>query len=365
MVALSIHDGTVADTFPETAQALQDWTGTSPPSDAVFATFGRELVLARENRTLGRAATRVNRVFQGARSLLNKTARQLQRSGEIGSAGVFTDIDDRWRDLDVWRDLKTSTARFTIRNYLKALDLNRGDDGSIEVVEDTQRIYIPLLIRTFKVSAVVTLLCLAIGYPVAYAMAHAGPRLARILIVMVLIPFWTSLLVRTTSWIVLLQKQGVINDMLVSMGLIDDANRFTMIYNMTGTYVAMTHVLLPFMILPLYSVMVSIAPTYVRAAASLGANPFQAFARVYWVLSLPGVAAGSLLVFILSIGYYITPALVGGSDGQLISNMIAYHLQTTLNWGLAAALAIILLVLTYILYAIYDRLIGIERLRLG
>ena len=170
---------------------------------------------------------------------------------------------------------------------------------------------------------------------------------------------------RTTAWIVLLQTQGVINSLLVAVGLVADDGRIAMIYNMTGTFVAMTHVLLPFMVLPLYSVMRSIPPSHLRAADSLGATPFQAFWRVYWPQTLPGVGAGLLMVFILAIGYYITPALVGGSKGQLISNMIAYHMQTSLNWGLAAALAVILLVGIIALYVLYDRVVGIDRMRLS
>ena len=180
-----------------------------------------------------------------------------------------------------------------------------------------------------------------------------------------LVPFWTSLLVRTTSWIVLLQSQGVVNDLLVALGLIGDDGRLAMIYNMTGTVVAMTHVLLPFMVLPLYSVMRTIPPRQMRAAESLGARFPLAFRRVYWPQSLAGVGAGSLLVFILAIGYYITPALVGGQSGQLISNFIAYHMQTSLNWGLAGALGGILLACVVGLYLLYDRVVGVERMRLG
>ena len=156
--------------------------------------------------------------------------------------------------------------------------------------------------------------------------------------IMVLLPFWTSRLVRTTSWIVLLQTEGVLNDIAVWVGVISDDNRLQMIYNMTGTVVAMVHILLPFMVLPLFSVMKTISPSYVRAAKSLGATPSRAFWTVYFPQTVPGIGAGSLLVFILSIGYYITPALVGGRTGQLISNFIAYHMQSSLNWGLAAAL---------------------------
>jgi putative spermidine/putrescine transport system permease protein len=138
-----------------------------------------------------------------------------------------------------------------------------------------------------------------------------------------------------------------------------------MMYNMFGTVVAMTHILLPFMILPLFSVMKSIDPSFMRAATSLGASPFTAFIRVYLPQTKPGIAAGSLLVFILAIGYYITPALVGGRTGQMISNFIAYHMQQSLNWGLAAALAVILLIIVLILYWLFNRIIGIDKLKLG
>ena len=183
--------------------------------------------------------------------------------------------------------------------------------------------------------------------------------------ILVLLPFWTSLLVRTTTWIALLQTQGVLNDLLVWLHVIDDAGRLQMIFNKTGTIVAMTHILLPFMILPLYSVMKTVPPSYMRAARSLGANPLVAFWRVYVPQTVSGIGAGSILVFILSIGYFITPALVGGQSGQLISNLIAYHMQKSLNWGLAGALGFLLLILVLVLYAIYNRLIGVDKMKMG
>ena len=183
--------------------------------------------------------------------------------------------------------------------------------------------------------------------------------------ILVLLPFWTSLLVRTTSWIVLLQSQGVVNDVAVASGIIDDSSRLQMIYNQTGTIIAMTHILLPFTILPLYSVMRPIDPSYVRAARSLGASSWTAFRRVYLPQTVPGIGAGALLVFILAVGYYITPALVGGSDGQLISNLIAFHMLSSFNWSLAAALATLLLAGILLLYWLYDRLVGLDNLKLG
>ncbi len=180
-----------------------------------------------------------------------------------------------------------------------------------------------------------------------------------------LLPFWTSLLVRAASWKVLLQQQGVINDVLVWLGVISNANRLVMINNVTGTIITMTHILLPFMILPLFSVMKTVSPSYLRAANSLGANDWTAFWRVYFPQTIPGIGAGAILVFILSIGYYITPELVGGTSGVFISNRIAYHISSSLNWGLAAALATMLLLVVLVLYWTYDRIVGIDNVKLG
>ena len=214
-------------------------------------------------------------------------------------------------------------------------------------------------------SVVITVACLLIGYPVAFLLATLPMRTSNMLMILVLLPFWTSLLVRTSAWKVLLQQQGVINDTLVFIGLVADDGRLAMINNQTGTIIAMTHILLPFMILPLYSVMRTIPPSYMRAAKSLGATDWTAFWRVYFPQSVPGIGAGAILVFILSIGYYITPELVGGTSGTFISNRIAYHISSSLNWGLAAALGVILLVVVLVLYWLYDRIIGIDNVKLG
>jgi putative spermidine/putrescine transport system permease protein len=190
-------------------------------------------------------------------------------------------------------------------------------------------------------------------------------RISNLLMILVLLPFWTSLLVRTTAWIVLLQGQGVVNSLLVGLGLVDDDGRLAMINNQLGTIIAMTHILLPFMILPLYSVMKTIPPSYARAARSLGATSWTTFRRIYLPQCVPGIGAGGILVFILAVGYYITPALVGGASGTLISNQIAFHMQSSLNWSLAAALASMLLAAVLALYWIYDRLVGIDNMKLG
>ena len=276
----------------------------------------------------------------------------------------FMDADDNWGDPEVMRIIQTYSPRYTSGYFLNAVDMQLTPEG-VSQRDENQRIYGLLFKRTIFMSLTITLSCILLGYPVAWILANLPMRSANLLMILVLLPFWTSLLVRTSAWKVMLQQQGVINDTLVWLGLVDDANRLIMINNQFGTIVAMTHILLPFMILPMYSVMQTIPPTYLRAAKSLGATNWTAFWRVYFPQSVPGIGAGSILVFILSIGYYITPEIVGGTTGTFISNRIAYHISSSLNWGLAAALGTILLAVVLILYWAYDRIVGIDNVKLG
>ena len=365
MLVRSVYDPTVADVMPETLARLEEWDGRGAPGEPVYAAAAAELTRAADERTLGRVASRINRVRSGLRSVLVRTPRLLRDSPAGPRREAFLDIDPDWGDPATWRAIRTAGDALTARHYLHAVDLDRAADGTIGRRPEEERVYLRLFARTFGVGLTVTALCLLLGYPIAYLIAHASPGNARWLLPLVLVPFWTSLLVRTTSWIVLLQNQGVVNDLLVALGLVADGGRLALVHNMTGTLVAMTHILLPFMVLPLYSVMRAIPSRQMAAAASLGATFVQAFRRVYWPQTVPGVGAGSLLVFILALGYYITPALVGGQSGQLISNFIAYHMQTSLNWGLAGALGGILLAAVAMFYLVYDRAVGIESIRLG
>ena len=365
MFLRSLYDPLVAGIVPETIAALEEWDGTGLPAEPVYALAARELAQAREEKTIGRLATRLNRDTSGMRSVIMRTGRALKRGGDVPWSESLPAMHPAWGEPEIWQTLVRTGARLTPVYYLNAVDLTLDNSGGIIQQPEERRIYTALFIKTIRVSLVITLLCLAIGYPVAWLIAHSPPRMSRMLLVLVLVPFWTSLLVRTTSWIVLLQQQGVVNDLLVWLGLVADGQRLTMIHNMTGTLVAMTHVLLPFMILPLYSVMRGIPAVQMQAAMSLGASWPRAFRQVYLPQSLPGVGAGCLLVFILAIGYYITPALVGGQSGQLISNFIAYHVQTSLNWGLAAALGCVLFVAVLLLFLVYDRILGLDRMRLG
>ncbi len=282
----------------------------------------------------------------------------------IDYSEAFLDIDEDWHSIDVWRTIKIYSPKFTNGYFLNAIDMQKSIDGP-ELRPENERIYGILFWRTMVMSITITLSCILLGYPVAWILANLPARNANLLLILVLLPFWTSLLVRTSAWKVMLQQQGVINDTLVWLGLVATDDRLVLINNQTGTIIAMTHILLPFMILPMYSVMQTIQPTYLRAAKSLGATNWTAFWRVYFPQSIPGIGAGSILVFILAIGYYITPEIVGGTSGTFISNRIAYHISSSLNWGLGAALGAILLAAVLLLYYAYDKIVGIDNVKLG
>jgi putative spermidine/putrescine transport system permease protein len=277
---------------------------------------------------------------------------------------AFTKIDKDWAKPAIWETIQMYSAPFTSGYFLNAIDMQKSVDGP-EMRPENQRLYGTLFLRTLFMSLVITGSCILLGYPVGWILANLPARTANLLMILVLLPFWTSLLVRTSAWKIMLQQQGVINDTLVWLGVVADDNRLALINNQTGTIIAMTHILLPFMILPLYSVMKTIPPSYLRAAKSLGATNWTAFWRVYFPQSVPGIGAGSILVFILSIGYYITPEIVGGTTGTFISNRIAYHISSSLNWGLAAALGAILLAVVLGLYYAYDKIVGIDNVKLG
>ena len=349
---------------PNLTQQLSTWDGLEEPDEALFVALVEDLKQARKDRTIGRIATRVNQEYPGTRSLFTSTARKAKKLKAPFKKSVIK-TNKKWANIEVWRAMKITSQDLTPSFYATALDGRYTVEKGFVKQNENRQIYVKLFWRTFVISATVMGLCLLLGYPVAYLLATLPLRSSNLLMIMVLLPFWTSLLVRTTAWIAILQSQGVINDLIVAVGITADDSRFSLIYNMTGTIIAMTHILLPFMILPLYSVMKTIPPSYMRAARSLGATPTMAFIKVYVPQTIPGVGAGGLLVFILAIGYYITPALVGGQDGQLISNMIAYHMQKSLNWSLAAALGGILLAGVLLLYWIYDRVIGIDNMKLG
>lgn len=334
------------------------------PGEDGFEALVKDLRLARENKTIGNVGTRINYDLPGSRSQFTSAARKAKRL-EPPFQEAIADLDEDWLNPALWSVMERAANPTGIGFYLAALDMEYDQAGDIVRVPENSRIYVPLFVRTLLLSALISALCLILAFPIAHLLATLPLRYSNLLMIFVLLPFWTSLLVRTTAWIALLQSQGVLNDLAVGTGLLSEEGRIQMMYNQAGTIIAMTHILLPFMVLPLYSVMKTIPPTYVRAARSLGATSWTAFWKVYFPQTVPGIGAGILLVFILAVGYYITPALVGGSSGQLISNLIAYHMLKSLNWSLAAALGGMLLFIIILLYWLYDRLIGIDNMKFG
>jgi len=363
MMWRALGDTEIAPVFPRTLAALADWDGRAVPGEPAFAALAADIRVARAEGTLAGAATRLNYDVNGYRSLLFATARRLPAEGAADHKGPILAAQPLWGERETWAALRRAGGPVTDLYLLAAVDLRRDADGAIAGTHPDQAVFRAVLGRTLWIAAVVTLVCLLLGYPAAYLLARLPERTANPIMILILVPFWTSLLVRTTAWVVLLQREGVVNSLLVGTGLVEAP--LPMIYNRFAVYVAMVHILLPFMILPLYSVMRAIPAAHLRAASSLGAAPFTVFRRVFLPQTAAGVAAGSLLVFIQAIGYYVTPALVGGAEDQMISYFIAFYASRTINWGMAAALSILLVAATAALLLVYRRLAGAQIPKLG
>jgi putative spermidine/putrescine transport system permease protein len=356
LLARAVTDREVTEAWPRTAAALREWHGEQLPDEGIMRLFVEELAAPRARDKLSAAANRLNYDLPGARSLVLRTASALPVTAQTAPLAALNAIDPRWGERRTWTAIQQASGPYTPFYLLATLDLRRDADGEILRTAANEAVFIDVLARTFWISAVVALLCAVLGYPLAYVMAGLPERYANLLLILVLLPFWTSVLVRTTAWMVLLQDRGLINELLTRLGVI--AEPLELIYNRSGVYIAMTHVLLPYFVLPLYGVMKRVPPATMRAALSLGATPAQAFWRVYFPQTRPGVAAGALIVFILGLGYYITPALVGGAADQMISHFIAFYTNQSLNWGMAAALSLLLLFATSLLLLLYWRIAG-------
>ncbi|CAG9240995.1 ABC transporter permease [Paraburkholderia caribensis] len=363
LLARSVQNHEVPDSMPALTRALDAWDGHGVPDERTFALLASGLKEAQGSGQLGTVARRLNFAQPEFRSLLMRTARNLPADAPPAWKPALTQMDERWNSPETWRLLKRAAASPTPDYLLAAVDAQVTPQGSVEFVPDNSSIYRQAFLRTISISATVTVLCLLLGYPVAWMLANLPAKSSNRLMLLVIVPFWTSLLVRTTAWYVLLQPGGVINSLLMGLGLA--THPVPLIFNRAGVLIGMTHVLLPYMILAIYSVMKSVSPIYVRAAQSLGAHPFTAFVRVYVPQTLPGVGAGCFLVFVLALGYYITPALLGGAGDEMISQLIAMQTNTQLNWGLAGALSAYLVIFTAVFYFLFNRIVGIDRLRFG
>ncbi|WJN60081.1 ABC transporter permease [Pseudomonas sp. SO81] len=360
----SVENPEVVGSLPRTVEAIGTWDGRGLPEEPVYQALAQDLAEARKNQTIGDLSKRLNMELAGYRSLLAKTGRALPFKQEPASyKDALENLDERWGDPAYWQVIRRNDSGFTPYFLLASLDHRIDDLGELASATPDQAIYLDIFARTFWMGLVITAICLVLAYPLAYLLANLPTRASNLLMILVLLPFWTSILVRVAAWIVLLQSGGLINSALIAIGVIDAP--LQLVFNRTGVYVAMVHIMLPFMILPIFSVMKGISPSYMRAAISLGCHPFASFWRVYFPQTLAGVGAGCLLVFILSIGYYITPALLGSPGDQMISYFVAFYTNSTINWGMATALGGLLLLATMLLYVVYSWLVGASRLRLG
>jgi putative spermidine/putrescine transport system permease protein len=360
----AVENPEVANALPRTVAALDGWNRSGTPAPEAFAAIVKDLGALPDSSDAGALARRLNSAVPGARSLVMNTFKALPLEGTSAATPAadmkarLLALDERWNESKYWQVIAKNGARWTPDYLLTSVDLRRDALGSVERVDPDQRVFGRILARTFEISAVVTLWCLLLGYPLAYWLSTLPARRANVLMILVLVPFWTSILVRMAAWIVLLQSEGLVNHALIALHVIEQP--IALLFNRTGVIISMVHILLPFMILPLYSVMSSVPPTYLRAAVSLGSPPLAAFFRVYVPQTYPGVGAGALLVFILSIGYYVTPALLGGPNDQMLSYYIAQYTNVTVNWGMACALGALLLGATLVLYGIYRRVTQTE-----
>jgi putative spermidine/putrescine transport system permease protein len=361
LLARAVYDPTMHDALPHTAAALDAASSQGVPDDAVFAALGEDLLAAKQNDSLYNLAKDLNNLLPAARSHVLRTARALSPDKRLTRAELIA-LEPFWAESETWSAIRSGVRPFTTNYLLAAIDLRWTADGGITRVLPDQAIYGTIFVRTFTISAGVTLITLVLGFPLAWLLANlSGPTATR-LILLVLLPFWTSILVRTAAWTVLLQRSGILNELLFGLQVIE--HPADLMYTRTGLIIAMTHIQLPFTLLPIYSIMRTISPAQMLAAYSLGARPVAAFRRVYLPRVMPGVVAGCLLTFILCLGYFITPALVGGPADQLIANFISNYINTDLNWQMAAALSFILLALTLGLFAAFARMFGIDRMKL-
>jgi putative spermidine/putrescine transport system permease protein len=361
LLTRAVYNPTMHDALPRTAAALDASPGQGVPEDAVFAAFVGDLLDAKRDDSLYSFAKDLNNLLPAARSHVLRTARGLSPDTRTTRDELIA-LDPFWNESETWSAIRNGVRPFTTNYLLSAVDLHWTAEGDIGAVAPDQAIYRTIFARTFGIAAGVTLITLVLSFPLAWLLANlSGPTAAR-LILLVLLPFWTSILVRTAAWTVLLQRSGFLNELLLGLHLTD--HPIDLMYTRAGLIIAMTHIQLPFTLLPIYSIMRTISPSQMRAAYSLGARPFAAFRRVYLPQVMPGVMAGCLLTFILCLGYFITPALVGGPADQLIANFISNYINIDLNWPMAAALSVILLALTLGLFAAFARMFGIDRMKL-
>ena len=351
MLKQSISDPVVHNTLSQTSAIAAQWNGKAPVPAALQEALVVDIRATTDRQEMGAVVRRLNSAKSGFRTLMRKTRRAIRKTDGPINLG---EVDKRWNEVAWWHTIAQASSPYTDRYLLAALDYGRDKHNEIVALPEDASANRTILARTFVISLSVMLSCLAIGLPFAMVIASTSGWLRNVLLAAVLLPLWTSLLVRTTAWFIILQNNGLINSALQALGITNQP--VPLIFERTGVIIAMTHVLLPFMVLPIYSVLLSMPGNLMQAASSLGAHPIVAFLKVMLPLSARGIASGSLLVFMSSIGYYITPALIGGPSDQMISSVIAFYATESANWGMAGALGLVLLSITLLLYVVYGRL---------
>jgi len=340
--------------LPSTLLALKTWDGNTVPKEEVFQALVTDLRNARKAGVAGTIGRRLGYEDERYRVMISATLRRLPALGASDVKARIIKASPLWQQVSTWQTIQRNAGTLT-SHYLLAVFDHKVDpvSGKIISVPEQQAEHLDVLGRTLWMSLVITIFCIAIGYPLAYWLACQPVKKANLLLILVLLPFWTSLLVRTTGWFILLQNNGLINYLLKLTHLIDTP--LSLVPGRFGVYIAMIHILLPFIVLPLYAVMRGISTSHLRAAISLGAHPCYAFLTVYVPQTYAGLRAGILLVFIMAIGYYITPSLLGKPADQMVSSSIAYSINTINNWGLAAALSLQLMVIVVLLSWVYSK----------
>ncbi|CAM5590691.1 putative spermidine/putrescine transport system permease protein [Aquamicrobium terrae] len=339
VLSKAFYDTQVHDAFPATLEALSGWDEQELLPDSAQAALAQDLRSAYAAQTLAGAASKLNERANGLRSAVMATARRLARNGEADIAATLEQSSPLWAAPETWATIKAAGRPFSLANLGRVFAPSpSGVDGS----GTAGGVYGDMLARTLTISFSVTLLTVLIGYPLAYALTFAPLRLKRPLFVLSFIPLWMSLLGRAAAWVILLQKGGVVDMAARALGVATEP--LELLYSRAGVYVAMTHVLLPCFVYPCYSAMANIPRNHVTAALSLGASGWRSFWIVFVPQTLGGVAAGATLVFVLSMGFYLTPALVGGPADQMLSYMVSEITLRIGDTGMASTLAALLIV---------------------
>ncbi len=337
----AVDNAELAEALPDTAAALSAWDGEGLPPAAMQATFRRELAAAAGGDAFGRLTRRANFELSGMRLLLLRAAR----------AGATT--DPAWATPEPWLVLRQMAAPVTPSYLLHAIDLARAPDGRL--VASDEPVFVPILLRTIGIAASVAGLSVLLGWPVAFFISRLPPARARRWLALAMIPFWTSVLVRTAAWLVLLAREGPVNALLVALGILHAPVQ--LVFTRIALLLAMVHMMLPFAILAIHAALARSDPWLARAAASLGAAPLRRLWAVHLPASFPGIAAGFVTIFVVSAGFYVTPALIGGPSDQMVASFISFFVNQTVNFGMAAALAVLLLVLVFAALALLRRIV--------